>query len=86
MGLKDHSLPGNGFDASDRDGKDRDPLNGNIQNWKVSGMYMPDVIASFENGGNQFYVTANEGDARSDWPGFNDEVRVGDAIIDPVFN
>jgi 3-phytase len=86
MGLKDHSLPGNGIDASDRDGPGNNPLNGKIQNWKVSGMYMPDVIASFENGGNQFYVTANEGDARSDWPGFNDEVRVGAASIDPALN
>ena len=86
MGLKDHSLAGNGLDVSDRDGAGNNPLNGNIQNWKVSGMYMPDGIASFTNGGNQFYVTANEGDARTDWPGFNDEVRVGSASIDPVLN
>lgn len=86
MGLKDHSLPGNGLDVSDRDGTGNNPLNGNIQNWKVSGLYMPDGIASFTDSGNQFYVTANEGDARSDWPGFTDEVRVINASIDPVLN
>lgn len=86
LGLKDHSLPGNGIDASDRDGSDSEPLNGNIQNWKVKGMYMPDAIASFTQGGQQFYVTANEGDAREDWPGFSEEVRVGAATIDPDFD
>lgn len=86
LGLKDHSLPGNGIDASDRDGSENEPLNGNIQNWNVKGMYMPDAIASFTQGGQQFYVTANEGDAREDWPGFSEEVRVGAATIDPVFD
>ncbi len=38
LGFKDHSLPGDGFDASNRDGKI------NIQNWPVKGMYMPDAI------------------------------------------
>ncbi len=77
LGLKDHSLPGNGFDASDRDGAGDNPLNGNIQNWNVFGLYMPDGIASFSKGGNQFYITANEGDSRADWPGGNDETRLG---------
>ena len=45
LGLKDHSLPGNGLDVSDRDGAGNNPLNGNIQNWKVQGMYLPDAIA-----------------------------------------
>lgn len=86
LGLKDHSLPGNGIDASDRDGSGNNPLNGNIQNWNVKGMYMPDAIASFTQGGQQFYVTANEGDAREDWPGFSEEVRVGGATIDPLLD
>ncbi|MGE3390922.1 MAG: choice-of-anchor I family protein [Gammaproteobacteria bacterium] len=89
LGLKDHSLPGNGLDASDRDGTGSDPLNGNVQNWKIKGAYMPDGIASFSQGGTQYYVTANEGDSRADWPGGNDESRVGalaDALIDPALN
>jgi DNA-binding beta-propeller fold protein YncE len=82
MGLKDHSLPGKGLDASDKDAGMR-----NIQNWKIKGMYMPDGIASFTQKGNQFYVTANEGDSR-DWLGVGgkDEVRVKDIAkvkIDP---
>jgi len=86
LGLKDHSLPGNGLDVSDRDGSGNAVLNGNIQNWNVKGMYMPDGIANFTNNGNQFYVTANEGDSRADWPGGNDEVRVGGAVIDSALN
>lgn len=86
LGLKDHSLPGNGLDASDRDGAGNNPLNGNIQNWNVYGMYMPDGIASFSNNGQQFYVTANEGDSREDWPGGSEEVRLGSATIDPALN
>jgi 3-phytase len=86
MGLKDHSLPGKGLDASDQDGAGDNSLMGNIQNWNIKGMYMPDGIASFTQKGNQFYVTANEGDSRADWDGGNDEVRVGSAIVDPSLN
>ena len=86
LGLKDHSLPGNGLDASDRDGTGTNILNGQIRNWNVKGIYMPDGIASFTQNGQQFYVTANEGDSRADWPGYNDEVRVGSATIDPALN
>jgi DNA-binding beta-propeller fold protein YncE len=85
LGTKDHNLPGNGIDASDRDGSGNNPLNFNIQNWKVEGLYMPDGIASFTQGGNQYLVTANEGDGR-DYTGFLDEVRVGAASIDPALN
>ncbi len=86
LGLKDHSLPGNGIDASDRDGAGNAALNGNIQQWNVKGMVLPDGIAGFTQNGEQFYVTANEGDAREDWPGFAEEVRVGNATIDPLLD
>jgi len=86
MGMKDHSLLGNGLDVSDRDGTGNNPRDGNILNWNVKGMYMPDGIAGFTSGGSQYYVTANEGDSRADWPGGNDEVRVGSAVIDPALN
>lgn len=88
MGTKDHSLPGNGLDASDRDGTGNNPKPGNIQNWKVEGLYMPDGVASLVKNGSQFYVTANEGDDRNDW-GPDDVVRVSDlpaSAFDPALN
>jgi DNA-binding beta-propeller fold protein YncE len=86
LGLKNHSLPGKGLDASDRDGIGNNPLIGNIHNWHIKGMYMPDGIANFHQKGKEYYVTANEGDSRADWPGGNDEVRVGAASIDATLN
>jgi len=84
LGLKNHSLAGNGMDASDRDstsalGKI------NIQNWPVYGMYQPDAVASFSVAGNTYYITANEGDAR-DYTGYSEEIRVGLAgyLMDPT--
>jgi 2',3'-cyclic-nucleotide 2'-phosphodiesterase (5'-nucleotidase family) len=75
LGLKDHSVEGNGLDASDRD----DGIN--IQTWPVFGMFMPDTIAAYETGGETYYVTANEGDARD-----SDEGRIGDeeVTLDPT--
>ena len=72
LGLKDHSLPGNELDASDRDSVT------NIQNWPLFGMYMPDAIASFGYGRHQYYITANEGDAR------NADERVSSLDLDPA--
>lgn len=86
LGLKDHDLSGNGLDVSDRDGPGNATLNGNIQNWQVKGMYMPDGIAAFARQGKQYYVIANEGDSRADWPGGNDEIRVGGAFIDSILD
>jgi 2',3'-cyclic-nucleotide 2'-phosphodiesterase (5'-nucleotidase family) len=72
LGVKDHSLPGNGIDASDRD----DAIN--IQNYPVFGLYMPDAIASYEVNGTTYFVTANEGDAR------DEDARIKDLILDPI--
>jgi uncharacterized protein len=84
LGVKDHSLAGNGFDASDRDltsttGKI------NIQNWPVFGLYQPDAITSFVANGQTYYITANEGDSRA-YTGFSEEIRVGAAgyVLDPT--
>ena len=58
FGYKDHSLPGNGIDASDKDGSiDIKPV-------PVLGMYMPDGMAMLESGGKSYILTANEGDVR----------------------
>lgn len=77
LGFKDHSLAGNGFDASNKD-------NGiNIKNWPVKGIYQPDAISSFEANGMTYYLSANEGDAR-DYSGFSSETRIKDLTLDSV--
>jgi Ca2+-binding RTX toxin-like protein len=92
LGFKDHSLPNNSLDVSDRDGGI------NIANWPIFGIYEPDTIASYTVDGQTYYVTANEGDARvrpsddgilagqDEGDIYNEEIRVGNAsyILDPV--
>ncbi|NES06480.1 MAG: PEP-CTERM sorting domain-containing protein [Okeania sp. SIO2F4] len=73
--FKNHSLPGNGIDGSDEDGKV------NIENYPVFGIYQPDEIASYTVGGKTYLVTANEGDSR-DYDGFNEETEVADEQLD----
>jgi DNA-binding beta-propeller fold protein YncE len=79
LGFKDHNLPGFGLDASDEDGgtntNSGTPLI-KIGPQPVKGLYLPDAIASYSVDGTTYLVTANEGDARADWPGFNEETRV----------
>ncbi len=77
LGYKDHSLPGNKMDASDRD----DVIN--LQSYPVLGMYLPDAIAAYQAVGSTYLVTANEGDAR-DYDGYSEEERVKDLILDPI--
>lgn len=79
LGTKDFNLAGYGLDASDEDGgtdtNSGTPL-ARIAPQPVRGLYLPDAIASYRAWGNTFLITANEGDARADWPGFNEETRV----------
>ena len=86
LGFKDHSLPGNGLDASDSE-LSSSPRRGtnHIANWPVFGMYFPDAIDSYHVGGTTYLVMANEGDTR-DYPGFNEEIRVGAGgyVLDPA--
>lgn len=82
LGFKDHSIAGNGFDGSDRDGSGNSPST-KIANWPVLGAYEPDAITSFRSRGQTFLVMANEGDTR-DWPGFNEESRVSALPLDPT--
>ena len=70
LGLKDYSQAGNGLDPSDEDGI-------NIRNEPVFGLYQPDAIAAYEADGETYYVTANEGDARSE------DERVEELELDP---
>ena len=90
LGSKNHQLAGAGLDASDKDGG-QDSNSGTpavkIVPQPVLGLYMPDGIASYQVGGQTYLVTANEGDARADWPGFNEETRVRaycDKGLDPA--
>lgn len=62
---------GNRLDASDRDGGI------NIKRWPVYGAFMPDAMSSFEVNGATFYVTANEGDTRSE------DERIKNLMLDP---
>ena len=71
LGYKDHSVEGNGLDASDKDG------NINIKPWPVLGMYQPDGIAVLNANGKNYILSANEGDAR-EWGDFVEEEKVGD--------
>ena len=83
LGFKDHLLPQNKLDASDRD-VPGPSSNGiiNIRNWPVLGMYEPDAIASYRVKGETYLVTANEGDTRDYPPGFSEEARVGALSLD----
>jgi DNA-binding beta-propeller fold protein YncE len=90
LGLKAHGQPGQGLDPSDEDGG-TDTNSGTpavkIGPWPVMGMYLPDAMAAYKARGQTWLVTANEGDARADWPGFNEEVRIRahcDKGLDPA--
>ena len=85
LAAKDHSQPGNGLDASDRDNGANGPVI-NIANWPVFGLPLPDGLASFTAGGETYLISANEGDARQDWPGYEEEIRVGSSAyrLDPT--
>jgi len=83
FGYKDHSVAGNGLDASDRDGPSNGPAV-NIRTWPVFGMYQPDGMASYTVGGQTFLVTANEGDARDYGAAFNEESRVNALTLNPT--
>ena len=61
LGFKDHSLPGNEMDASDKDS------GVNLKSWPVMGIYMPDSIANMTYNDKTYFLTANEGDSREDF-------------------
>lgn len=63
-----------GFDASNKDNTI------NITSHPTLGMFMPDGIASYSVGGNNYIVTVNEGDSR-DYGGYSEEVRVKDLAL-----
>ena len=79
LGFKDHSIAGMEMDVSDEDGGPN--TNSGTPAVKiiivpVKGMYQPDAIATYTAAGQTYFITANEGEARADWPGYTDETRV----------
>lgn len=72
LGFKDHMLPGNEIDSSDDDGVL------DLQNRPVFGMLMPDAIATFAASGQNYVITANEGDAR------DEDERIKNVTLDPA--
>ncbi len=62
---------GTGLDVSDQDGGIR------IRHWPITGMFQPDGIATFQQAGEHYLVTANEGDPR-DYANYTEAVQIGD--------
>ena len=74
LGWKDHSVDGQGLDASEADGDI------NIAQWPLRGLFMPDAVAASTVARQQVLVTANEGDGR-EYDGFEDEAEVEDVTL-----
>ncbi|WP_198370294.1 choice-of-anchor I family protein [Roseomonas rosulenta] len=79
LGFKDHGLAVNAISGNDNDNVFA-PVTFN----NLSGMYQPDGIAAVDFGGTTYLITANEGDARTDWPGLNEESRISALRLDPT--
>ncbi|MFN5847751.1 MAG: choice-of-anchor I family protein, partial [Chitinophagales bacterium] len=79
LGTKDFATGAGALDASDQ-GSDI-----HIAQWPVKGVYMPDAIANFNVGGQNYIITANEGDAR-EYNAYSEIKRISDAtyILDSV--
>ncbi|MFZ5697953.1 MAG: choice-of-anchor I family protein [Pseudomonadota bacterium] len=97
LGFKDHMIPGFGFDATDRDIDDDAPFGGSgddsairILNWPVFGIYSPDSIASYDQGGRTWLVMANEGDTRvypdDSGEAIDEEARISSLVLDPILD
>jgi DNA-binding beta-propeller fold protein YncE len=80
LGFKRHSTRGNGLDGGRDDGGNK------ILQWPLLGMYQPDTIAAFADGGETYLVTANEGDVR-EYDGLNaagtEAIEIEDIVLDP---
>src|SRR5690606_3252659 len=77
LGFKDYGAAGNEIDPSDRDDKVAFAAYP-----KLFGMYQPDGIATFNDGGMDYVITANEGDVRDYYTNFVEGVKVSDITLD----
>ena len=75
LGYKDHNLPQNGLDASDRD------EGITIQPWPVRGLYRPDAVAAYAVNGQTYLLSANEGDRRN-YEGYTEVSRIKNLVLD----
>lgn len=76
LGFKDYGAAGNEVDPSDKDEAST------LSTWaNVFGMYQPDGVASFNEGGTNYVITANEGDARDWLAGLEEGPRVEDLTL-----
>lgn len=82
LGFKNHFLPRNGIDSSDRLSSSTAGVI-DISPKPVFGMYQPDAIATFNRSGETYFITANEGDAR-EYAGLTEEVRISTLMLDPA--
>ena len=77
LGFKDYGQQGNEIDASDKDDTIKLQTRAN-----VVGMYQPDGIATFEQDGTHYVLTANEGDVRDWFTNFEEGEKVADVVLD----
>lgn len=76
LGYKNFNTAENGIDVSDNDAVTFAP-------WNVKGLFMPDAIASYTVNGTQYFITANEGDAR-EYGTYKDVARLKSLTLDPT--
>jgi DNA-binding beta-propeller fold protein YncE len=77
LGFKDYGTAGNEIDPSDKDSTVAFAAQPN-----VFGMYQPDGIATFNEGGMDYVITANEGDVRDYYSNFEEGVKVSALALD----
>lgn len=77
LGFKDYNVSANAIDPSDKDNTIT------LRNVPVKGMYQPDGIAVYDNGGVPLLFTANEGDVR-EWTAYAENKRLKDIVLDPT--
>jgi len=78
LGFKDFSLVGNEIDAN---------KNGEVAliNVNAFGMYQPDSIAVYTVDGEDYFVTANEGDDR-EYEAYEEETKASKLTLDPALD
>lgn len=75
LGTKNYNLAENAIDPSDRDSRIQPGV------WPVQSFFLPDAISTFKAGSMEYYVTADEGDAR-EYTALTEEVRIGSLNLD----
>jgi hypothetical protein len=75
LGFKDFSLVGNEIDANKNNQV-------SLINVNAFGMYQPDSIAVYTVNGEDYFVTANEGDDR-EYDAYEEETKVSKLTLDP---